>query len=438
MVSAYQKLRHKHKTLKRTIENSLAMNPSATQNAPSSVISQNMHVKYIVVSHHPKNHKISVCSSIYHAFFSPKAQLIQADYLNPEWSQQDLLNSLRRCLKYDTLIVFNGMGSLLCKNSRCILNYALKHKATVGIYWHETCWMINYLASKNLGEWTRIKKYLINNKVKHLVVSGQSKQLVMYMFQKPHEDVVIVGEVIDLDDYMLSEKRESNQSSNKKTKILGSGLIESGNYFYRKGLDYFGHISHELHASKENHAYQFDWYGTDQIVLSEIGENSKLFDKVCFKGKVNSLSAYFRYYDIFLLSSRDDPFPIVALEALASGLPVFCFDSTGISEIVPQEFVASNYYEMIDNIKRYCEVQDSREAIYTPVFFRNIAQSYTRDFFLKKLETGCQGFSQEIPVYKNYFSRKNFAEYFLIRATDKIKYELDQIKSSWFSKSDKS
>ena len=44
--------------------------------------------------------------------------------------------------------------------------------------------------------------------------------------------------------------------------------------------------------------------------------------------------------DIFLLTSREDPFPLAAIDAGILGMPIFCFDkATGIAEVVDSSFV---------------------------------------------------------------------------------------------------
>ena len=46
-----------------------------------------------------------------------------------------------------------------------------------------------------------------------------------------------------------------------------------------------------------------------------------------FLGEVNSLEPVYAMADIFLLSSRLDPFPNVAIDAMLAGLPVVCFEN---------------------------------------------------------------------------------------------------------------
>jgi glycosyltransferase involved in cell wall biosynthesis len=41
------------------------------------------------------------------------------------------------------------------------------------------------------------------------------------------------------------------------------------------------------------------------------------------------LADYFAAMDVFVLPSREDPFPLVCLEAAAAGRPIVCFENAG-------------------------------------------------------------------------------------------------------------
>jgi glycosyltransferase involved in cell wall biosynthesis len=41
--------------------------------------------------------------------------------------------------------------------------------------------------------------------------------------------------------------------------------------------------------------------------------------------------------DVFVLSSREDTFPLVCLEAAALGVPIVCFDDAGIVELIEDD-----------------------------------------------------------------------------------------------------
>src|SRR5208337_2528133 len=62
---------------------------------------------------------------------------------------------------------------------------------------------------------------------------------------------------------------------------------------------------------------------------------SGLQETVTFLGEVNSLEPVYAMADIFLLSSRLDPFPNVAIDAMFAGLPVICFkNGSGVAEML--------------------------------------------------------------------------------------------------------
>ncbi len=63
--------------------------------------------------------------------------------------------------------------------------------------------------------------------------------------------------------------------------------------------------------------------------------NSGISESVWFLGEKTNPIDYFTAADIFLLTSREDPFPLVCLENASLGNPIICFDKSGsIPELV--------------------------------------------------------------------------------------------------------
>jgi glycosyltransferase involved in cell wall biosynthesis len=54
-----------------------------------------------------------------------------------------------------------------------------------------------------------------------------------------------------------------------------------------------------------------------------------LTDRVRFVAPTPDVLRYMARFDLFLLCSREDPYPLVMLEAGLSGVPVVCFDGAG-------------------------------------------------------------------------------------------------------------
>jgi glycosyltransferase involved in cell wall biosynthesis len=59
--------------------------------------------------------------------------------------------------------------------------------------------------------------------------------------------------------------------------------------------------------------------------LSKLG----LKGRVHFVGHKNNAAAYMSMFDMLCLTSREDPFPLVMLEAAALEKPIICFDTSG-------------------------------------------------------------------------------------------------------------
>jgi glycosyltransferase involved in cell wall biosynthesis len=58
-----------------------------------------------------------------------------------------------------------------------------------------------------------------------------------------------------------------------------------------------------------------------------------LEDRVHFVGEFTSPADVFGMFDVFCLTSREDPFPLVMLEAAAMGVPIASFANGGVVEL---------------------------------------------------------------------------------------------------------
>jgi glycosyltransferase involved in cell wall biosynthesis len=63
--------------------------------------------------------------------------------------------------------------------------------------------------------------------------------------------------------------------------------------------------------------------------LRRLASELDVSDMIDFVGEQADLRPYFRTADVFVSSSREDPFPVVCLEAAAHGVPILCFDGAG-------------------------------------------------------------------------------------------------------------
>jgi glycosyltransferase involved in cell wall biosynthesis len=85
----------------------------------------------------------------------------------------------------------------------------------------------------------------------------------------------------------------------------------------------------------------FLWVGGEPRELPMVEhdlERLGLRGRVHFIGPRPDPAPYFARFDSFLLTSREDPFPLVCLEAAAMGVPIVCFaDAGGMPEFVEDD-----------------------------------------------------------------------------------------------------
>jgi glycosyltransferase involved in cell wall biosynthesis len=131
-------------------------------------------------------------------------------------------------------------------------------------------------------------------------------------------------------DISVSEKRACKSALDLDPAVkmvLGCGTTD-----WRKGADLFVEVAAAIHRSDPT--VQFVWVG-GETEKGEIGKLKRLADssgvgsKVKFVGEVSTPLPYMIAADVFLLSSREDPFPLVCLESADCGVPIICFAGAG-------------------------------------------------------------------------------------------------------------
>ncbi len=108
--------------------------------------------------------------------------------------------------------------------------------------------------------------------------------------------------------------------------VLGCGFGD-----IRKGFDLFIQIART--CFRERHDIYFIWIGEIQPMLrvhlaDEIAD-ALATDRLLLPGFCKDPAPYFSAADVFALTSREDPFPTVVMEAIACGVPVVAFENSG-------------------------------------------------------------------------------------------------------------
>jgi glycosyltransferase involved in cell wall biosynthesis len=117
--------------------------------------------------------------------------------------------------------------------------------------------------------------------------------------------------------------------------VGGCGWIE-----WRKGVDLFVQVAHSvLKAEQSGKPIYFIWLGNaSPIELYKIKYDIRslgLTTKIILIPNSETPADYFNLFDLFLLPSREDPFPLVCVENALMGNPVVCFDkNVGSTEFI--------------------------------------------------------------------------------------------------------
>lgn len=142
----------------------------------------------------------------------------------------------------------------------------------------------------------------------------------------------------------LAEMRRELGLKETDVVVFGCGTTD-----WRKGPDLF--MAAALRACAANPSLKFVWiggalrYGDEEICAKGFA------GRVQFIGTRLDARRYFYAGHIFALSSREDPCPLVALEAADAGLPVVCFDRAGdMPAILGNECGAVVPYENSDEM----------------------------------------------------------------------------------------
>lgn len=112
-----------------------------------------------------------------------------------------------------------------------------------------------------------------------------------------------------------------------------------GTIEFRKGTDHFLRLAWELRRAAHERPVTLVWIGGDDAGLARARDRADelgVADVIRFVGPQADPATWFALLDVFVMPSREDPFPLVCIEATAAGTPVVAFDTGGIPELLDQ------------------------------------------------------------------------------------------------------
>jgi glycosyltransferase involved in cell wall biosynthesis len=192
----------------------------------------------------------------------------------------------------------------------------------------------------------------------HIIAASNAvKENLMVSHNVPAEKISVFYE-------MVAGRNELPHTGNKSDFVVcGCGTL-----IYRKGFDLFLQVANIIVNKKEIKNIRFVWIGGDKDSYSytEFKHELELLNLepyVSITGETTDPFAYYSSMDLFLMTSREDPFPLVNIEAAQCGLPIICFDKSGGSpEFVTQDvgFVV-DYLDVEAMAGRIMELKNNHE-----------------------------------------------------------------------------
>lgn len=148
-----------------------------------------------------------------------------------------------------------------------------------------------------------------------------------------------------------------HQPNAKKTFVAGG----CGTVDFRKGTDLFIQVAYRFKRTHSDLPVKFIWKGAkasalEYKMLLEDVVKLNLSDTVSFQPSSGDMTEFYKSLDLLLLTSREDAYPLVILEAANATVPAVCFEKAGGAA----EFIGQDAGTVVP----YLSVEQMADAVY--------------------------------------------------------------------------
>ena len=227
-------------------------------------------------------------------------------------------------------------------------------------------------------------------------------------------------------------------------------VIGLGSVCIRKGVDLFIEVATRMEALSGQQAYEFLWVGHSHLIhnpeysafLKDQMHRAGLQDRIHIAAETDDLNSLYEKASLLVLSSRLDPLPNVAIDAICEGLPIVCFDkASGIADVLKahglQQQCVAEYINTTDMAQKALNLlEDSVEPVVRKAL-QGIGseafsmQKYCSDLIEMQVEASSRWKSASTKV-DELLERKYFdATYYLGRAPSSHRSEPTERRLCW-------
>lgn len=148
-----------------------------------------------------------------------------------------------------------------------------------------------------------------------------------------NDKITVVPEYIPIPESLPNATKRNEVRRALEIPLDAFVIGAAGTVLWRKGYDLFIQLAVILKSKLPNEQLYFVWVGhiepaTKDLVVFDLTK-AGLTTTVKFIGSKSNPFDYFSIFDIFTLTSREEPFGIVGLESSLFETPVLCFDEAG-------------------------------------------------------------------------------------------------------------
>jgi len=222
--------------------------------------------------------------------------------------------------RYD-FIIFNGLASIGPKSnfSHHIWRIARLLETPIFIYWHESEWVFKRL-KENHKHFQRVAEISQHPSGIHLTASRACSSSI-----NNNLCVSNLVEIFECSRIPFSDA-QLELPTNPPTVINLASIQE------RKGTDLF--VETAIQVCKNHPTVKFIWLGDGKSFgdWQHKIKDSEYENRILFPGYIDSPFSLLQKASVFFLSSRDDPFPLSIIEAMAYGRTIVAFNVGGAPE----------------------------------------------------------------------------------------------------------
>ena len=180
-----------------------------------------------------------------------------------------------------------------------------------------------------------LRKFLFNHTTQLIACSEAVAKNIIDKHDFPSSKIEIIHSFVNNEEVIKRSQNTDKQAIRKKYHIPEKAFLVGGcgNAEWRKGVDIFASLAKSIRDMSSNNFY-FAWVGVKkegeyyEQVMYDI-EKMGIKKDIVFIESTPEAIELINCFDIFTVVSREDPFPLVMLEAALSQRTILGFEGTG-------------------------------------------------------------------------------------------------------------